>query len=146
MRPVIYMMHPLAPTAEEIEFAMERHGKPCSQEYAVRLALQRNIERALRWLAWLRRTFPSATFIAPWIATVQSLDGDDSPELREAGLVDDCEVVARCDGAVAVGGRWSSGMRREQTAAKAAQDLTHLDEEPPTGPSRLFVFGQAARS
>lgn len=32
---------------------------------------------------------------------------------REAGLVDDCAVVERCDGIVLVGGRISSGMRRE---------------------------------
>lgn len=109
-RRVLYVAHPLAPTREEIaagpRFAVENGW---GSDHAIR----RNIDLALRWLAWLRRSFPQDTFIAPWIATVMSLHGDDSSELREAGLVDDCAVVERCDGIVLCGSRISSGMRRE---------------------------------
>src|SRR5678809_190463 len=107
------MAHPVAPTAEEIADAIRRWGQPCDEHNGLRVAIRSSLDRALRWLAWLRAAFPEATFIAPWIATIQSLGGDDSPALREAGLVDDCAVVERCDGIVLVGCRVSDGMRRE---------------------------------
>jgi hypothetical protein len=110
-RPLIYMAHPVAPTAEEI--ADRDHPTP------VDAAINRNLASALRWLAWLRASFSETTFIAPWISVIQSLGGDDSPALREAGLVDDCTVVERCDGIVLVGGRISSGMARERDHGKA---------------------------
>lgn len=106
MRRVLYVAHPLAPTTEEVadyDVFPDRHAQ----------ALNKNIRLALRWLAWLRASFPEDTFIAPWIATVLSLHGDDSPEWREAGLRDDCATVERCDGIVLCGSRVSSGMRRE---------------------------------
>ena len=110
-RPVIYMCHPLGADTDA--------------------GISANLARALRWLAWLRKSFPATTFIAPWIATVYSLGGDDSPELREAGLVDDCAVVEICEGVVLVGGRISSGMEREKQHAGLVSDLTHLGDEPP---------------
>lgn len=90
-----------------------------------------NIKRALRWLSWLRRTFPKVTFIAPWIAAVMSGENDDDPAQREAGLVDAVAVVDACDGVVLVGGRISSGMERERKAASWELDMTWLGEEPP---------------
>lgn len=94
-----------------------------------------NIKRALRWLAWLRRSFPETTFVAPWIAGVMSVGGDGTEADREAGLVDDCATVALLDGIVLAGGRISSGMARERVAAITAGreviDLTHLGDEPP---------------
>lgn len=148
-RQVLYVGHPLAPTAEEIArwesdlLAWAKgtaHPDPARDpKRAAQLALEANLERALRWLAWLRRSFPETTFIAPWIATIMSLDGDDSPDLREAGLVDDCAVVERCDGIALCGGRISSGMRREEehgdgnAIAFEVYDLTHLGREPPDG-------------
>lgn len=113
-RTVLYVAHPLAPTDAEIaqqpsSIAINLiDGSPDTR------ALKANLDRALRWLAWLRKSFPETTFIAPWIATVMSLDGDDSPGLREAGLFDDCAVVERCDGIVLCGARISSGMQRER--------------------------------
>jgi hypothetical protein len=121
-RQVLYVAHPLAPTAEDIAAIKALHGQSADSETSelrCRQALELNLQRALRWLAWLRKSFPETTFIAPWIATITSLDGDDSPELREAGLVDDCAVVERCDGIVLCGGRISSGMRREMEHGKA---------------------------
>lgn len=93
MRHVLYVAHPL--------------GAPDAR------GIQANILRALRWLAWLRKTYPNITFIAPWIAAVLAGADDSDPAAREAGLVDDCAVVERCDGIVLCGGRISSGMRRE---------------------------------
>lgn len=168
-RQVIYMAHPVAPTEGEIseipydtvecgrgEYEADiRH--PIPEATRVKAALRANLERALRWLAWLRASFPETTFIAPWIS-VQSLNGDDSPALREAGLVDACAVIERCDGIALVGGRISSGMRREMEHGVAltmsgkgghygafghtppsfiAYDLTHLGSEPPAKESGL---------
>lgn len=109
MRAVLYMAHPLSGEA----------------------APSINIKRALRWLSWLRSSFPRTTFIAPWIASVMSVGGDGTVAEREAGLVDDCAVVERCDGVVLVGGRISSGMMRESASAKWTSDLTWLGDEPP---------------
>lgn len=128
-RRIWYMAHPLSPNLDEIEAANPAgHRGPV---HATQRALDRNIARALRWLAWLRGTFPRVTFIAPWIATIQSVHGDDSPELREAGLVDDCAVVELCHGIVLVGGRISSGMQRESKSARTVINLTCLGDEPP---------------
>lgn len=120
MRRVLYVAHALAPTPEEVaRFAGSFAGAGSSQVGATRAALRYNIDLALRWLAWLRASFPDDTFIAPWIATVMSLHGDDSPALREAGLRDDCAVVERCDGIVLCGSRISDGMRREREHGSA---------------------------
>lgn len=130
-RNVLYVAHPLSPTEAEMADA----GRSISTLPTITVAINRNVERAMRWLAWLRRAFPETTFIAPWIATVMSLYGDDSPALREAGLVDDCAVVERCDGIVLCGGRISSGMYREACAGRFPAhwicDLTGLGGEPP---------------
>jgi hypothetical protein len=120
-RQLLYVAHPLAPSVDDLAamrdldvFKGENDEYDCGYDLCVeRCALRANMESAMKWLAWLRASFPETTFIAPWIATVMSLDGDDSPELREAGLVDDCTVIERCDGIVLVGARISSGMRRE---------------------------------
>lgn len=115
MRRVLYVAHPLAPTPEEIaDFVSIHGGNDDACQDCARDALRANVDLALRWLAWLRVSFPQDTFIAPWIATVMSLHGDDSPDLREAGLRDDCAVVERCDGIVLCGSRVSSGMTRER--------------------------------
>ena len=110
-RRVLYVAHPLAPNDSDIGFVIRVHD---DEHKAFATALRANIDLALRWLAWLRRSFPQDTFVAPWIATVLSLDGDDSAELREAGLVDDCAVVERCDGIVMTGSRIGSGGDRER--------------------------------
>lgn len=113
-RTVLYMAHPL--------------GKD----------VDGNIKRALRWLSWLRRSFSGITFVAPWIAGVLSVGGDGTEEDREAGLVDDCAIVAKLDGVVLVGGHVSSGMARERDAAIASgnpvHDLTWIGEDSPPQP------------
>lgn len=113
-RKLFYMAHPL--------------GAP---DHA---GLEANLNRACRWLAWLRKTYPSVTFIAPWIAAVISGEDDSDPAQREAGLVDADAIVERCDGIVLVGGRISSGMERELGHASACVDLTYLGDEPPARP------------
>lgn len=113
-RQVLYVAAPLRPTEEEIE--AHRHAGwmgPLTTDEMCKLALRANIDRALRWLAWLRKSFPETTFIAPWIAGVQSVGGDGTPEEREAGMADAFDVIERCDGIVLCGGRISEGMDRE---------------------------------
>lgn len=103
-----------------------------------------NIQRALKWLAWLRKRDHANTFVAPWIAGLLSGEDDSDPEQRERGLVD-CEATAsRLNGIVLVGGRISSGMERERRAVAAAGgavvDLTHLGIDPPTGMRGIVQF------
>lgn len=169
MRQVLYVAHPVAPTEGEIaavpKYNKGGHGM-ANRDELLRRAVEANIQRALRWLAWLRKSFPETTFIAPWIATIQSLGGDGTPEEREAGLVDDCAVVERCDGIVLVGGRISSGMRREMehglagnTAYRATRvvhlgmtttfkvyDLTGLGAPPPKDLCNLTLGGVHANA
>lgn len=109
-RAVLYVAHCLAPTPEEI--AQHKHridgaGMPAQ------IALRANLEHAMRWLSWLRKSFPETTFIAPWIAAILSGKEDADPVQREMGLVDACATIERCDGIVLCGPRISSGMRRE---------------------------------
>lgn len=100
-----------------------------------------NIKRALRWLAWLRKSFPDATFVAPWIAGVLSGEDDADPAQREAGLVDCCATVAHLDGVVLVGGRISSGMERERdTAESAGLRVANLISIGPEAPTDLYTF------
>lgn len=106
-RSVIYMCHPVAGNVDS------------------------NISRALRWLAWLRKSYPETTFIAPWIAGILAGEDDDDPVQREAGLVDCEAVIALCDAVILVGGRISSGMARERSGSRRVIDLTHMGEEPP---------------
>lgn len=132
-RTVLYMAAPLSPT--ELEFVLVG-GDPDH-------ALLDNLDRAERWLAWLRRSFPDVTIIAPWIASVRASADDTNPATRERGLIDDCAVVERCDGIVLVGGRISSGMARERATAEDAGldvvDLTALGAEPPAAGERVTV-------
>lgn len=142
-RLVIYVAHPLAPTPEQVA-AEADHPEPATS------ALMRNLNRAMRWLSWLRRAFPETTFVAPWIAAVLSGDDDSDPRQREAGLVDADVVIPRLDGVVLCGGRVSSGMARERGKARRAWDLTALGDQPPaTRPITRFAvwagcFGREA--
>lgn len=143
-RRVIYVAHPMSPNGTELDEAAKPISWSRTSDTLFSLALRANLDRAMRWLAWLRRSFAETTFIAPWIATVTSLGGDDSHALREAGLVDDCAVVERCDGIVLCGGRISSGMRRESEARRFPDhwvcDLTGLGAEPPGQASSGVTF------
>lgn len=143
-RQILYVAHPLAPTEDEIASRLPGSNDVARRD-ATKWALQDNLQRALRWLAWLRKSFPETTFIAPWIAAVMSGEDDADPAAREAGLVDDCAVVERCDGIVLCGGRISSGMRREMEHSwgkpeeggpfqQVVHDLTPGGVEPPGFP------------
>lgn len=132
-RSVLYVSAPLRPTEEEIvrhtmaEIAAEIDalrphpdlGLPFmapgirKRSAPTELALRANLERAMRWLSWLRRSFPETTFIAPWIAIVLSGADDSNPVVRERAMQDNFAVIERCDGIVLCGPRISEGMRRE---------------------------------
>lgn len=129
-RHVLYVAHPLAPTEEETSRIgkITIHGQLANSSS---IALRANIDRALRWLAWLRKSFPETTFIAPWIASVMSGEDNADPKQREAGLVDDCAAVERCDGIVLCGGRISSGMQREREHGRLFHQLPRGSDPNP---------------
>ena len=88
-----------------------------------------NIKRAITWLRWLLEHDPTRVYIAPWVAEVQaSLDTPGDPVPYERGMMDDKEVLDRCDGIVLTGPAPSPGMLQElawaATAGKQAIDLT----------------------
>lgn len=99
-----------------------------------------NLERAKRWLWYLRRTRPDDTIVAPWIVDVEvaiANSGDEATH-RERGLRDCEAVIARCDGLIVCGGTLSAGMARECGAFLRAtlghgvfMDLLYLGQEPP---------------
>lgn len=125
IRPVLYMAHPLAPTEEQIAGIIQR-GWTGERSEAVGATLRENIDRAMRWLAWLRRAFRETTFVAPWIASVLAGDDDRDPAQREAGIVDALAVIPRLDGLVFAGSRISGGMAREHTGSRRTWDLTWM--------------------
>jgi hypothetical protein len=94
-----------------------------------------NIDRALRWLAFLSRAMPENAVAAPWVSNLLAGDDDSDPRQRERGLRNCCAIVSRLDGVILVGGRVSAGMARERVAAEQAGklviDLTWMGEEPP---------------
>ena len=106
-RDVLYVAHPVAPTESQMK---ELPLSESSLREAQRQAAHHNLARGQCWLQWLRRSFPETTFIAPWISTILSGGDETDPKQREAGLIDDCAVVERCDGIVLCGGRISTGM------------------------------------
>ena len=142
-RLVLYVAHPVAPTEEEIAairksddfIGGQAHGDAAQRAYdaaVVRSALQANLTAAMKWLSWLSRSFPETTFIAPWIADIQSGADDSDPAQRERGLVDCCAVVERCDGIVLVGPRISTGMARERDHGRTHSNVVMDYEGDPS--------------
>lgn len=145
-RPVLYVSHPVEPTEDETREAAS--VVPCDatdgeRRHALRRPVRANLDSAMRWLSWLRKSFPETTFIAPWIANIMAGEDDLDPKQHEAGLLDACAVIERCDGIVLVGRRISSGMRREMehgvadhayrsshVAPLLVYDLTSMGKEP----------------
>lgn len=128
MRRVLYVAHPVAPTDDEIAQAYARAvlvGNMPTHAMLVRSACHANVARAGRWLQWLRKSFPETTFIAPWMIGILLGDDDSDPAQREAGLIDCCATIERCDGIVLCGPRISSGMQREMEAG--------IENGPPMG-------------
>lgn len=108
-RAILYVAHPVSPTDAEMAIA----SGSISTLPTMTVAINRNLKRAMRWLDWLRRSFPETTFVAPWIASILAGADDSDPVQREAGMLDCLATIERCDGIVLVGDRISSGMRRE---------------------------------
>lgn len=141
---MLYVAHPLRPTDDEIAaqpaFLAERgrneyeldHAIFITRDQRVKLALVANLQRAMRWLTWLRRSFPDITFVAPWIASCLAGDDDRDPALREAGIADAVALIPRLDGVVLVGGRMSSGMWAESDVAGYVVSLIGQGTEPPS--------------
>jgi hypothetical protein len=90
-----------------------------------------NVQRLLRWMSWLRRSYPETMFTAPYAVDLLSGADDYDPVQRAAGIAKNCALVSRLHGIVLVGGRVSSGMAEERDHAHAVADLTYLGEEPP---------------
>lgn len=146
-RQVLYVAHALRPTNTEIEHTP---WNPLVEMRAA-VALRANLDRAMAWLSWLRRSFPETTFIAPWICIVLSGDDDSDPAVRERAMQDNFAVIERCDGIVLCGPRISEGMRREMEHGAASRadlyaedfkvyDLTAIGRYPPT------IWQHAARA
>jgi len=117
-RRVLYFAAPLRPTGDEIA-AEVTGGHPTPRAEATSV----NLRKAQRAFMRLRHAFPETTLIAPWISSVLSGEDDRDPAQREAGLVDACAVVERCDGIVLWGARLSDGMCREMEHGVRSRDL-----------------------
>lgn len=109
-RRVLYLVHSLSPTQEEVSATSEYSPR----SIRIRRATRVNVVLAVIWLGWLRRSFPGDTFVAPWIAAVLAESGDGlvSQETveeasRESGLRDARAAIERCDGVVVCGRRLS---------------------------------------
>lgn len=145
-RRVLYVAAPLRPTEAEIRYAERASGHLPDWGVSIgSVAINLNLQRAMRWLSWLRRSFPGTTFTAPWIASIMAGADDSDPVQRQAGMADNFAIIERCDGIVLCGGRISDGMRREMehrcgTRAEV-YDLTGLGSEPPfdESPAESFI-------
>ena len=105
---VIYLAHPFtAPTREGMEA---------------------NRKRAAVWAAWAL-TVKGVSPVCSWIVLTGVLP--ETPESRRLGLEADKAQVRLCEEIWLVGGRVSSGMATEESAAKKVVNLTHLGEWPP---------------
>lgn len=71
-----------------------------------------NCMKVVRWVKWLTEHDPTRVYIAPWVAEVLAFPSA-TPEVYERALQDDEEVIAHLDGIIMVGGKVSSGMKRE---------------------------------
>lgn len=138
-----YIGHPVHPTDEDMDELRERerevwatypdkNRKLVSDREAREMIIRGNIAGAKAWLAWLKRRFPSVTFIAPWIAALDGGGDDDlDPKQRARGLRDCCRTIRVCSGMVQTGGRLSAGMIEESKSARNIIDLTYLGRVPP---------------
>jgi hypothetical protein len=95
-----------------------------------------NVACGRRWLLWAYHEMPADVVIAPWITDIEVLPlRDEHRDDREIGLVRCETVIAHCDAMILVGGRISSGMKREAQWAESllipVYDFTNLGPEPP---------------
>lgn len=139
-RLVYYVCAPVRPTTEEIAAVAAKYSTAIHRDraraeraaYAAKLATDENVQRLGRWLAWLRKTWPEITFIAPWAVGLLLGADDSDPAQREAALVDCETVVPLCTGVVLVGGRIGTGGTRERAVARNVVNMLELGAEPPT--------------
>lgn len=98
MKPIIYVAHPVT-------------GDP-----------KGNAMRATEFVEVLTELDPQRIYIAPWVAEVLAFGEKTMTDaFYQRVLDDDCEVVARLDGIIGVGGLWSGGMKQERQAAIIAK-------------------------
>jgi hypothetical protein len=152
-RPVVYLAHPVgATTSDGVRANLARAKRwlwalRCATDWSICApwiptveavldsgadGVRANLARAKRWL-WALRCATDWSICAPWIPTVEAVldSGADEGAERARGLADDLAVVERCGAIVGCGGRWSSGMTAERSAARSVIDLTDMGEEPP---------------
>lgn len=139
-RPLVYMAHQVAPSAEQTARIDRYVADPTFESYRdgrraelVRSTIDGNLRRARRWLRWFSLHVPQWVVIAPWIAAVESvLEAGVEERTERAREMATCrEVASRCAAVVQVGGKVTSGMADEGGAARAVVDLTWAGEEPP---------------
>lgn len=97
--------------------------------------VEKNAERAQRWLRALMSAYPGVAFCCPWLPFIFIGSDADHP-YRERCLLDDVVIAARCDAIVLVGGTVSPGMKLEREATRSTGgtvlDMTDLGREPPS--------------
>ena len=74
--------------------------------------VENNLISAKRWIKYLEETETGIAIVASWITECEIWD-DSDPQHREAGLLRDLAVLARCDELWLVGDQVSAGMQRE---------------------------------
>lgn len=147
-RPMIYVAHPVAAQKDDTLATcivckaarlygvndrvnlhlMCEHDAPVTNTMDATEIVRFNVDRALRWWRWLDG-LDRALWTMPWVANV--LAGQEhTPGGRERGLLDNCEVAARCDAIMLVGSRVSRGMKLEAEAALAAGATVFRIEAP----------------
>lgn len=95
LRNVFYIAHPVAP---------DYHSGS-------------NVAKARRWWSWLSQNDRTRVYIAPWIVEVEQCIRQRVQTNYEQALLDDMEVVRRCDGIILCGPKISSGMQKELDCA-----------------------------
>lgn len=83
---------------------------------------------AEHWCSFLSSRF-DAFFMAPWVPLCR--DWTNNGVALERGMRLDCEAIRRFDAAIAVGGKWSTGMIHERSFAesigKLIEDATQFE-------------------
>jgi len=111
-----------------------------------RAGILANLERAQRWILWLAEHTPHAISV-PWMPYVLALD---EGRWRSRGIQDNLASLARCDGLVACGDRFTEGVHEEYAFAgvhgiPAVSLITTHGEPPRPGEeceSRLRLIAQ----
>lgn len=92
-----------------------------------------NIQRAIRWHAYLVGAYEDRVLSMPWLPYVLSLP--ETAACRARGMRDDMVGLALCSELILVGGHLSPGMREELTYARRSGlrvvNLLELGAEPP---------------